>query len=113
MRQWIMAGIFSLTLATSFPAVANAQTETKTQQFSLNPHQLVSLARQGTFRELDIPGYSKLIAGYRTSSIEAEDLMRAAIETNRLLPNILSDRSFISAVEFELQRLAHDAGAGN
>ncbi len=113
MRQWIVTGIFFLTLAASFPTVANAQTETQTQPFSLNPHQLVSLARQGTFRELEIPGYSNLIAGYRTGSIEAEDLIRAAIDTNRLSANTLSDRSFISAVDFELQQLAQDAGSRN
>lgn len=109
MRQWVVAGIFSLTLAICFPTIANAQTETKMQQFSLNPHQLVSLARQGTFREFDIPGYSKFIAAYRTGRIEAEDLIFTAIETKRLAETLLRDRSFLSAVEFELQQLAYDS----
>ncbi|AFY97191.1 hypothetical protein [Chamaesiphon minutus] len=106
--------IVAISLSVSTSAQARGRTEpiaTPTTQLSYNiptpkyvtPFELVGSAYQGQYRAHSIPGFSSLIDGARTGKITAKDLVKAAIESGSLLPEMINDRDYLSNVEFQLK----------
>lgn len=69
----------------------------------VTPFGLVYLARHGYFREQGIPGYGSLMAAYESGDVTAEELVQAAIDTNRLSVDVLDDSGFMDAVANQLR----------
>ena len=106
--------IAAISLAISTSAQARGRTETiatPTTQLSYNittpkyvtPFNLVGSAYQGQYRDHSIPGFGSLIDGARTGKITAKDLVKAAIESGSLLPEMINDRNYLSNVDFQLK----------
>ncbi|WP_310424728.1 hypothetical protein, partial [Chamaesiphon sp. VAR_48_metabat_135_sub] len=73
----------------------------------ITPFNLVGNAYQGRYRAHSIPGFGSLIDGSRIGRITATDLVRAAIESEDLLPEMINDRDYISRVEVQLRIIRH------
>ncbi|WP_373542073.1 hypothetical protein [Chamaesiphon sp.] len=71
----------------------------------ITPFELVGSAYQGQYRDHSIPGFRALIYGTRIGRITAKDLVKAAIESKELLPEMIDDRSYLSNVESQLRSL--------
>jgi hypothetical protein len=71
----------------------------------LTPFNLVGNAYQGAYRDHSIPGYASLLDGARTGRIAAKDLVRAAIESENLLPEMIDDRDYLHRVEVQLRSI--------
>lgn len=82
------------------PAIVNI---TSTRE--ITPFNLVTLAHSGYFKQQGIPSYSNFTAAYQMGKIQATDLVRAAIQANRLNLDSLSDRNFLATVEAQLRTL--------
>ncbi len=112
MKRLILTGL-SVLLATAYVPTANAQrlainsaTLNSTAVSSqLTPFNLVSLANQGYFQAQGIPSSGALIAAHRAGRVSAEDLVKSAVATHRLLPEVLNDRGYLSAVNVQLSNL--------
>lgn len=72
---------------------------------------LVTLAYQGFFQEQGIPSAGALLQAYRAGDISAEDLVRSAIEANRLPPEVLDDREYMAAVQSYLNVLVNNGSS--
>ena len=105
--------IVTISLAVSTSAQARGRTETivkPTTQLSYNvpvpkyvtPFELVGSAYQGQYRAHSIPGFASLIDGARTGKITAKDLVKAAIESESLLPEMINDRDYLRSVSSQL-----------
>ena len=108
--------IVAISLAVSTSAQARGRTDTiatPTTQISSNiptpkyvtPFNLIGSAYQGQYRDHSIPGFSSLIEGARTGRITAKDLVKAAIESGSLRPEMINDRNYLSNVDFQLKGL--------
>ena len=86
--------LFSIVINT---APINAQT-VENNADNISPRKLISLARQGRFREQGIPGYSNFGNGVRSGRITAEVLVESAIAQSRLPKTALSDRYYLNTV---------------
>lgn len=73
----------------------------------INPFDLVSSAYQGQYRDHSIPGFGALINGARIGRITAKDLVKAAIDSKELLPEMIDDRDYIGRVEAQLRTIGH------
>ncbi|PSB56934.1 hypothetical protein [Chamaesiphon polymorphus] len=69
----------------------------------ITPFELVSGAYQGQYRDHSIPGFGSLVDGARTGKITAQDLVRAAIDSKRLPPQAIADRSYLGNVDLQLK----------
>lgn len=114
MKRLVLSGLslLLLTTATVPSAIAqttalNSVTSTSTSTNQLTPFNLVSLAHRGYFQEQGIPGYSNFSAAYHLGRITAEDLVQAAVKSNRLDAELLTDQDYLSAVEAQLSGLAN------
>ncbi|MDZ7959578.1 MAG: hypothetical protein RMY34_17125 [Aulosira sp. DedQUE10] len=65
----------------------------------IEPFNLVGLAYQGYFEDQGIPGYTELIQAYQTKEITAKDIVRIAVNTNKLPSEALNDQGYINAVK--------------
>jgi hypothetical protein len=54
---------------------------------------------------LQLQSYGNFTAAYQMGKIQPTDLVRAAIQANRLNPNSLSDRNYLVTVEAQLRTL--------
>ena len=112
MKRLILTGI-SVLLATANASTASAQhiainsaTLNRTVVTSqLTPFNLVSLANQGYFQAQGIPSSGALISAHRSGRVSAEDLVKSAVTTHRLSPEVLNNRGYLSAVNFQLSNL--------
>jgi len=86
--------LFSMVITT---APINAQT-VEDNTYNISPRKLISLARQGRFKEQGIPGYSNFGNGIRSGRITAEVLVESAIAQSRLPKTAKSDRNYLSTV---------------
>ncbi|BAZ31520.1 hypothetical protein NIES4074_39930 [Cylindrospermum sp. NIES-4074] len=68
----------------------------------LPPFNVAFLAYQGYLKEQGIPSAGGLIFEYQTGQLTAKDVVQAAIKANKLPAAVLSDRSYLSAIEAEL-----------
>ena len=71
----------------------------------ITPFNLVGNAYQGAYRDHAIPGYASLIDGARTGRIAAKDLVKAAIDSENLSPEMIDDRDYLRSVEVQLRAL--------
>jgi hypothetical protein len=71
----------------------------------LSAFDLASLAYRGYFRDQGIPGYAILTEAHRAGRIRAKDVVNAAIKTNRLSNQALTDQRYINAIDANLRAL--------
>ncbi len=108
--------IVAISLSVTMSAQARGRTEAIAQQMTkisknipsrkyITPFNLVGSAYQGQYRDHSIPGFGSLIDGARTGRIAAKDLVKAAIESEDLLPEMINDRDYLRRVEVQLRSL--------
>lgn len=83
----------------------------RSAQEQTTPFKLVTLAYQGFFQEQGIPSAGGLLQAYRAGDISAEDLVRGAIEANRLSAEVLDDREYMTAVQSYLNVLVNNGSS--
>lgn len=114
MKSLIITGLSSLVLGSFFtPVNANEMmavnsTFEQNQMSYLSPVNLVSHGRGGTFREQGIPSHIGFSLAIRSGKVDAQSLVKAAIEAGRLSSATLNNSSYLSNVQFELSRLDND-----
>jgi hypothetical protein len=72
----------------------------------ITPFNLVGLAYQGLFKDQGIPSADSLITDYQTGKISALDVVKGAVEAQRLSPDFLNDSEYIAAVGNQLDGLS-------
>lgn len=114
MKRTLIAGlsVVLLSAVTTTAAHAEMSIEQKVSMRSapssqvlstlLTPNDLANLAYQGYLNDQGIPGYSRLIFDFKSSRIQAKDIVQAAINTNRLPASTLTDRGYLNAVTLQL-----------
>ncbi|MBD2447416.1 hypothetical protein H6G76_09580 [Nostoc sp. FACHB-152] len=111
----LSAGIASAQTDTNRKPVAEAAINTAinsevigsstTNANSLKPFNLVYLAYQGNLKAQGIPSGSTLIFENQIGTLNAKDLVKAAVNANKLPSQILQDKTYISAVDVQLTSL--------
>ena len=93
----------------TLPAVANEVAAVRSNSANnivkITPIDLVSGSYQGRFTKHGIPSSGAFVSSIRSNKIHAEDLVKVAIAEGRLPEDALSDRSYLSAVQFALDGL--------
>lgn len=74
----------------------------------LSPFNLAYMAYQGWFTNEGVPAANRLIQNYRAGRISATEVAQAAVQTNRLSAETLSDASFLASLDNQLQALSQD-----
>lgn len=77
-------------------------------RMAVTPFHLVFLAFQGFFKAEGIPSSTSLLSAYLNKQVSASDLVKIAVSMNRLPRNALTDKNYISAVDFQLETLARE-----
>ena len=95
MKGLIFGSFSMLMVAIVSPLNANAAT----------PVNLVNLARNGYFQEQGIPSYIALKKAIASEQIKGKDLVKAAIEANRISAERLNDSSYVRSVDQQLDFL--------
>ncbi len=115
MKRLILGGLSALLLAPAICPAANAQrtalnpaTLNSTLKSRLTPFNLVFLAYQGYLTSQGIPSAGQLLVSYQAGQVSAEDLVKSAVATHRLSPQVLTDREYLSAVKSQLGDLTND-----
>lgn len=75
----------------------------------LQPFNLVHLAYQGEFKRQGIPSGNSLILEYQIGKITEIDLVKAAVNANKLPTQILTDKSYLNTVELQLASLLNNS----
>jgi hypothetical protein len=75
----------------------------------LTPFNLAYLAHQGYFESQGIPDSADLMKGFNDGSITASQLVKAAVNSNRLPKAFLTNDSYIAAVKNQLYTLTLSA----
>ena len=88
--------------------VANIKPKQEYQENRISPFALVNAAHKGRLKDWNIPSYSQLQSGYDSGQITALDLINAAIEAGKLLPQAAEDGRYIDKVDAELEQLHED-----
>jgi hypothetical protein len=121
MRRSISGLLTTLVLfAASLPSAVQAQT-TSTAPISLSPNavnepkvnqlrpfNLAYLAYQGYLKDQGIPSNAALISAVASGRITAEDIIQAAVKTNRLPERMLKDQGYRNNLEDQLQGFTGD-----
>ncbi|WP_055073524.1 hypothetical protein [Pseudanabaena sp. 'Roaring Creek'] len=76
-----------------------------TMKITLTPFNLAYLAHQGYFKDQGIPDSGELMRGFIDGSITAKQIVKAAVDSNRLPAAFLQNESYISAVKVQLYSL--------
>ena len=114
MKGVIVAGLSSLVLGGFFAPVNANETVAvmsiieQNNTAYLSPINLVSHGRGGTLSEQGIPGYVRFSLGIKSGKVNAESLVKAAIEAGRLSSEALNNSNYLSNVQFELSRVDND-----
>lgn len=66
---------------------------------------LVRSAYRGQYKAQGIPAFRSLENAYRRGQIDAEDLVRSAVQAEDLSPQALEDAAYLNAVEANLRTL--------
>jgi hypothetical protein len=93
--------------ATTAVSSKTLQTNSSSDRY-LKPFNLVSLAYQGGLKQQGIPSGGSLIFERQNKNITAEDLVKAAVNANKLPTEILNDQSYISSVRSEFTSLSRN-----
>lgn len=110
-RKSLMLICLSILTIGSIP-IANAQILVKsnslaTETSQTTPANLVYLAHRGYFQQQGIPSYLYLRTAYNLGRVTALDIVRAAVQANRISSDYKSDRFFVKAVARQLKILNH------
>ena len=118
MRRSISTMLTTLLLCA---AILPAAAESQTAPISLNPYaanqhranqirpfNLAYLAYQGYLKDQGIPSNGVLIDAIASGSITAQDIIQAAVKTNRLPEQILNDQGYRHNLEDQLQGFTQD-----
>jgi hypothetical protein len=112
MQRFLKGTIFALVVMTTAGAASASEVAATSSMTPSNneikPFNLVHRAYSGHFSAAGIPGFQTLTTAYHNGQIEAEDLVKTAINQGRLSPDTLMDQGYINAVEFQLQELEQD-----
>ncbi len=108
-----IATTLALTLAITAPVMANEKLEkiTMTSNTTMNnmgnitPFNLVHSSYQGQFKQQGIPSYSGLLTATKSGEVDAESLVKVAIDQGRLDPSYMENSSYLSHVQFILEHL--------
>jgi hypothetical protein len=101
MKRFIFGGISMFAIAIASASSANASQQ-------VTPFNLVNLARNGHFQQQNIPSHAALENAIASQRVNAEDVVNAAIEQNRLAPETLNDENYLRIVETKLDDLVGD-----
>lgn len=71
-----------------------------------SPFNLVYLTYQGFFKDQGLRGGNFVRQDFRLGRIQAEDIVKAAIETGHARPESLKDAKFLRAVKTQLKSLS-------
>ncbi|HEY9646399.1 MAG TPA: hypothetical protein V6C88_08530 [Chroococcidiopsis sp.] len=114
-KRVILSGLSAIVMAAAIAPTVKAEPVSEVSTgfpqaaadvgMDVTPFNLVFLAYQGFFESEGIPMASGLTNGYRTGSVDAEDLIRVAVQMRRLSPEAASNRGFVRAVENQLRQL--------
>ncbi|MBW4426153.1 MAG: hypothetical protein KME50_17315 [Nostoc desertorum CM1-VF14] len=112
---------------TLVPGIAGAQTATNnTSGIAINsnnlssssisvsylePFNLVTFAYQGGLKQHGIPSGETLVFQTLNRNISAKDLVKAAVNADKLPSQVLNDQSYLSAVNLQLNALPDYAAA--
>ncbi len=114
MKGFIITGLSSLVLGSFFTPVnateivAVNSTVEQNQISYLSPFNLVSHGRGGTFSEQGIPGHVRFSLAIKSGKVNAESLVKAAVEAGRLSSETLNNSTYLSNVQFELSQVDND-----
>jgi hypothetical protein len=75
--------------------------------YQITPFNLAEQAYRGYFKDQGIPSYDRLSVSYNEGKVTALDLVKSAIQANRLSPQTLNDRGYLNAVDDQLRSLAN------
>ncbi|MBD2561983.1 MULTISPECIES: hypothetical protein [Nostoc] len=77
----------------------------------LQPFNLVTFAYQGGLKQHGIPSGGELVIETLNRNIIAKDLVKAAVNADKLPSQVLNDQNYLSAVNFQLNALPDYAAA--
>ncbi|MEH2382977.1 MAG: hypothetical protein V7K27_29505 [Nostoc sp.] len=77
----------------------------------LQPFNLVSFAYQGGLKQHGIPSGETLVVETQNKKIIAKDLVKAAVNADKLPSQVLNDQNYLSAVNLQLNTLPDLAAA--
>lgn len=95
-----------VTIISAFPAPTLAESEiaagsdTLTRNIvNITPFNLVYSAYQGRFTNLDIPSHIGFLHAVRANRINSQMLVQSAIDSGRLEPEKINDRTYLDDVQ--------------
>jgi hypothetical protein len=98
MKRILLSSLSILVLSSAIAPIAEAQSK-QTSLFNI-----VHLARKGFFQEQNIPSHGTFCSAVASKRVEAKDVVKAAIATNRLSPENLNDDAYLKRVEGKMRR---------
>jgi hypothetical protein len=115
MKRLILSGLsLLLVVGAAAPAVRAQETAANRAEvgtspkyiYQITPFNLAEQAYRGYFKDQGIPSYDRLRVAYHEGRITAQDLVKSAIQVNRLSPQTLNDQGYLNAVDTQLESLA-------
>ncbi|MEH2118586.1 hypothetical protein [Nostoc sp.] len=107
-----IAGAQTATISSSEIAInSNNLSRNSTSVSYLQPFNLVSFAYQGGLKQHGIPSGEALVFETQNRNIIAKDLVKAAVNANKLPSQVLNDQNYLSAVNLQLKALPDYAAA--
>ena len=107
-----IAGAQTATISSSEIAInSNNLSRNSTSVSYLQPFNLVSFAYQGGLKQHGIPSGEALVSETQNRKIIATDLVKAAVNANKLPSQVLNDQNYLSAVNLQLKALPDYAAA--
>ncbi|MEH2317305.1 hypothetical protein [Nostoc sp.] len=90
---------------------SNNLSRNSTSMSYLQPFNLVSFAYQGGLKQHGIPSGETLVFETQNKNIMAKDLVKAAVNADKLPSQVLNDQNYLSAVNLQLNALPDYAAA--
>ena len=107
-----IAGAQTATIGSSKIAInSNNLSSNSTSVNYLQPFNLVNFAYQGGLKQHGIPSGEALVSETQNRNIIAKDLVKAAVNANKLPSQVLNDQNYLSAVNLQLKALPDYAAA--
>ncbi len=108
-----IAGAQTATINNSETIVINSSnlSSNSTSANYLQPFNLVGFAYQGGLQQHGIPSGGALVLETLNRNIIAKDLVKAAVNADKLPSQVLNDQNYLSAVNLELNALPDYAAA--
>ncbi|MBD2244270.1 hypothetical protein [Nostoc sp. FACHB-888] len=107
-----IAGAQTATNNTSEIAInSNNLSSSSTSVSYLEPFNLVTFAYQGGLKQHGIPSGETLVFQTLNRNIIAKDLVKAAVNADKLPSQVLNDQNYLSAVNLQLNALPDYAAA--